>query len=104
MVHHTIGFPLTRLLVSTQDELTVTEVVTITPNPFEEYITVRKIYLATEVSYLALFDVAGREVLSVPLSNSSQHISTAQLGKGLYFYRVIDEAGRIKGNGKLMKQ
>jgi len=104
VVHHTIGFPLARLAVNTIEEELSKEVVTMTPNPFGDFVTVERNPSSTDALILSIFDVTGRAVSTVFLQNTIQRISTTSLGKGLYLYRVMDEEGRKIGNGKILKQ
>lgn len=104
VVHHTIGFPLTRLVVNTIEKEIPKEVVSIVPNPFGEFITIERSTLATDIALLTIIDVAGREVVASPLYHTTQQIATTRLGKGLYFYRVVNEAGQVIGNGKIVKE
>jgi len=38
------------------------------------------------------------------LQSATQQMSTASLGKGIYFYRAMNEAGQMIRNGKIVKQ
>lgn len=104
MVHHTIGLPLTRLTVSTNNEQLPQSLVSISPNPFDEFITVESTLPNADLIFLYLFDVAGQQVGTIPIQENFQQISTALFEKGLYFYKAVTEEGRMIGNGKIVKQ
>ena len=40
---------------------------------------------------------------SIQLQSTTQQLSTASLGKGIYFYQVRNEDGKMNGNGKVVK-
>ena len=74
------------------------------PNPFDNFVTVeQKVFETSNLPTLSLFDVAGQQVQSVILKDATQQISTAHLGNGLYFYRVINPDGQRIANGKVIK-
>lgn len=51
---------------------------------------------------LLVSDAMGREIRAVPLSPGDNQISLEGFGAGLFFLRVLDEAGQVRWAGKLV--
>ena len=73
------------------------------PNPFGEFITIDQILFSASPTLFSIYDATGRTIISTYLQSNRQQLSTAHFKKGLYFYRVVNEAGQIIGNGKIVK-
>ena len=93
------------LTTTPTSDFSIVQAIKVFPNPFEDNLTIEHESLFTlDESILHLFDVTGRVMQTATLQNVSQQISTSQLSKGLYFYKVINDDGQMIANGKLVKQ
>jgi hypothetical protein len=74
------------------------------PNPFTGNL-VLNIKNVTEISNcnLIIYNVLGTEVVNIPVDTELTSISTTDLPKGLYFYKVLGNGKTIK-SGKLISQ
>ena len=50
---------------------------------------------------IAIYDLAGAQVLSLNANNDSQAVDLSVLAKGMYLYRVSDHNQMILGQGKI---
>ncbi|MDP1747178.1 MAG: T9SS type A sorting domain-containing protein, partial [Bacteroidota bacterium] len=90
-----------------------TNVITIYPNPFSTSATLEiKGAVGNGNVALVVYDMVGREVKNIPLSNSQSNstqsgvsftIDRNELSNGMYFYKVSNENGVI-GSGKFSIQ
>ncbi|MFN0202327.1 MAG: S8 family serine peptidase [Bacteroidia bacterium] len=67
----------------------VTQNVRIYPNPTTGIITLETDFLPTENSFVAIYDVLGKEVVRTALTNASQPIDLQKLEAGTYWVKVI---------------
>jgi len=79
-------------------------VLSISPNPFRSYATVRLNETPKNSNYnLVLYNILGTEVVNTILTNQSTTLETANLSSGIYFYKVMDQNKTIQ-SGKLISQ
>ncbi|MBL8092329.1 MAG: T9SS type A sorting domain-containing protein [Anaerolineales bacterium] len=71
------------------------------PNPAGDELTVE--YDGADQAVFELYDMLGRPLVSVKLSDNHQIIHTAQLSKGMY-YASIRSNGRLVQVGKVVIQ
>lgn len=74
------------------------------PNPFHDQLRIELTDLLDTDCQLHLFDATGRRAQSAAIRDQAQSVSTASLPKGLYFYQLIDQSGRLLATGKLVRQ
>ena len=82
----------------------IENVLTISPNPFRSFATVRLNEMPKNSNYsLVLYNILGTEVVNTILTNQSTTLETANLSSGIYFYKVMDQNKTIQ-SGKLISQ
>jgi len=82
----------------------VEQSVKVYPNPFKDYLIVEqsnKNFI--KHSTISFFDVTGRRLQDIILTDVIQQIPISYLGKGLYFYQVITVDGNMIANGLAVK-
>lgn len=77
--------------------------ITITPNPFDNYITVNQAFINAKSTQLELFNSIGQKVSSHFLTQSTEQIPIPHLTDGVYFYTIIQNDVKVIANGKLVK-
>jgi hypothetical protein len=71
------------------------------PNPFHEKLTVRTNMPGFVI--ISILDFTGNELMESEIPRTGLNLSTGQLSKGIYFYKIIENGNVIKC-GKLLKQ
>lgn len=72
------------------------------PNPCTTQLT---LHCSTqEAAYLSVFDIAGRSIEEVSMKNATSTLNTSFYAKGIYFYKISDQAGKILDRGKFSVQ
>jgi hypothetical protein len=80
------------------------EAVTIYPNPFNTYATIRiNDALQINKAGLRICNVLGEEVMNAVITKEATTFETTELASGVYFYQVIFN-GKIIQSGKLVSQ
>lgn len=88
---------------SLKDELNKSKL-TITPNPFDNYITVNHTPTNAKSTQLELFNSIGQKVFMYPLTQINEQILLPDLENGLYLYRITRNDEKIIGYGKVIKK
>ena len=91
----TWGSPFT----GTNDISLKTESVSVYPNPAKNSVTFS--FAGNQAKMLNIFDVTGKKVKSMELTNSITPVNIENLPEGFYIYRVLDNSGNILQTGKL---
>ena len=83
---------------------TVDPLVSIYPNPFNNY-AILQINDASQMNHyeLKIYNVLGVEVISTIITNQSTNLETSTLPSGIYSYKVIEQ-NKIIQSGKLISQ
>ncbi len=90
--------------VSVQSDDPHTDAVTIYPNPLSTSMTIRVNNISKiKTSELRIFNVAGVEIINMPITQELTILETANLTSGLLFYKVINNGNTIQ-SGKLVVQ
>ncbi|MBK9045596.1 MAG: T9SS type A sorting domain-containing protein [Bacteroidetes bacterium] len=71
----------------------------ISPNPFNDFLSVQTDY-SSPVNFI-ISDLSGKVIVNQVIERSNT-IETNHLTKGIYFYKIVDDAGKVK-LGKLVK-
>lgn len=74
------------------------------PNPGTNGFTITLSNGSAQSGRIMLFDAQGRSILVQPFVGGTGYVSTADLGTGIYFYRVVDRAGRSLAAGRWVKE
>ncbi|MFK7807516.1 MAG: T9SS type A sorting domain-containing protein, partial [Saprospiraceae bacterium] len=77
--------------------------VTFYPNPVSEQFFVNVFDVDFQDVYLEIYDVLGRRIEQVQLTQPEQAIDVGQLNAGWYTFRVIERKS-IVGKGKFVKK
>ena len=94
------------LFVSTTslNDLSPNQIVSMRPNPFGDFLTVKQEVLYTDTPpILLIFNSKGQQIEAIILKDVTQQISTTNLVSGLYFYQIINENGQMFDRGKIVK-
>jgi hypothetical protein len=85
-------------------ETTHTSIITIYPNPFAINFTIN---ISDEITLkeaaIKIYDLCGKEIKVVTITNNETIINRAELQSGIYFYSIINNNENI-GKGKLILQ
>ncbi len=79
---------------------TVSNPVSIYPNPFDNYLTLDNLDNATRIT---VYSVLGQAVMTVPVTESKMEINTDNLDKGIYLISIFDGYKNLKTQ-KLIKK
>jgi hypothetical protein len=71
------------------------------PNPGNDFLRFETELNLSGIIYM--YDISGRMVISQPVSNSNNIVTTAQLDSGVYLISFVDQAGN-RSTGKWIKE
>ncbi len=83
------------------DDLGKKEEIKISPNPFQDFISIEQENDSSYIFYL--FNSKGQQVYSHTLNSTIQQIPATHLPNGLHLYQVINVDGQMMANGKVIK-
>lgn len=88
-----------------------TQALRIYPNPTHDFAWVEltptnssESELAHSAHWLNIRDAQGRLCITLPLAQTPAKLDMGRFASGLYFFEVINEAGRVIGQGRLIRQ
>ena len=73
--------------------------ISISPNPFRGMLNINN----ASGAEVKLYDIIGRQVYDLTITNAHQQIDLAALHSGVYLYKIVKD-GVVRGNGKLVKE
>jgi len=80
------------------------QVLTVSPNPFKSFTTIRLNEASKSYGYeLSIFNSLGKSVINTTINKQETTLKTDQLNSGVYFYKVTDN-GKLVQSGKLISQ
>lgn len=90
--------------VTDPDEMNGSEFVTIYPNPFNSFTTI-KINDASQIAYynVKIYNILGKELMNLSVTKQITTIDTSILPSGIYFYKVVARDVTIQ-SGKLISR
>ncbi|HTF05421.1 MAG TPA: T9SS type A sorting domain-containing protein, partial [Bacteroidia bacterium] len=73
------------------------------PNPATDVLTIQVNATVSDLQYCTVTDVLGREVMRVPVNNSSLTVSVAKLASGVYYWTMWSDE-KAEGSGRFVKE
>jgi len=80
------------------NELSLQHNVLVYPNPCTNQVTFHLSQQNASIVYV--YDIAGRELSNVAITNGTSTLSTTSYSPGIYIYRITDKSGNVIDNGK----
>ncbi|MEZ4884981.1 MAG: FG-GAP-like repeat-containing protein [Chitinophagales bacterium] len=74
----------------------------VSPNPFSVYSTIEVMGLPQGNYQLQVMDILGRKVRELKVEDRKTYLERGGLESGLYLIQILEENGRILGNGKVL--
>ena len=73
------------------------------PNPVSNQLNVSLTNNGVDFKWIHIYNTNGQLVISNTISSSDMNIDVGSLINGIYFLKLIDETGTVKGERKFLK-